>query len=61
MLNKLVEDLRPYSRTDIAYESGVSIATVNGIMSGKNKNPTLLVLDALRQFADKKKKEEQKK
>lgn len=52
MLEELIEELKKHDRTEIAYKSGLSIGTVNQIMSGANKNPTLATLNALRGFLD---------
>lgn len=54
MLEELIEELKKHDRTEIAYKSGLSIGTVNQIMSGANKNPTLATLNALREFLDEK-------
>ena len=54
VLTNLIARLTPYKREEIAYLSGVSISTVNKIMSGAETNPTLDTLTALSDFADKK-------
>ena len=57
VLTNLIARLAPYKREEIAYLSGVSISTVNKIMSGAEKNPTLDTLTALSNFADEKEQE----
>ena len=54
VLTDLIARLTPYKREEIAYLSGISISTVNKIMSGAETNPTLDTLTALSDFADKK-------
>lgn len=60
MLEELIKDLKRHDRAEIAYKSGVSFTTVNKIMSGENKNPTLATITALRVFLDDKEKEVEK-
>lgn len=60
MLEELIEELKKYDRAEISYKSGVSIGTVNTIMSGANKDPKLSTLTALRAFVDGKQQEKQK-
>lgn len=60
MLEELIEELKKYDRAEISYKSGVSIGTVNTIMSGANKDPKLSTLTALRSFVDGKQQEKQK-
>lgn len=57
MLSELVDELKKYDRAEIAYRSGVSIGTVNNILSGSNKDPKLSTLTALQNFVESKKKE----
>lgn len=57
MLEELVQDLRIHDRAEIAYKSGVSVSTVDKIMSGANKDPKLSTVVALRKFLDEKKAE----
>ena len=57
VLTDLIARLTPYKREEIAYLSGVSISTVNKIMSGAETNPTLDTLTALSDFADKKERD----
>lgn len=60
MLEELIEELKKYDRAEISYKSGVSIGTVNTIMSGANKDPKLSTLTALRAFVDAKHKQQEK-
>lgn len=50
MLNDLIERLKKYNRTEIAYKSGVSSNTLAKIMSGANDNPTLKTIESLQAF-----------
>lgn len=50
MLEKLILDLKKFKRVDICYKSGVSIATLNSIMSGANDNPTIKTVQSLQDF-----------
>ncbi len=58
MLAELIEELKQYDRTEIAYKSGVSASTLDKIMCGANTNPKLSTLTALRKFLDEKEGEE---
>ena len=57
MLSELIETLKKYDRAEIAYKSGVSIGTINALLSGANTNPNLKTLTALQDFVEKKVKE----
>lgn len=57
MLKDLLTELRKYERAEVAYKSGVSIGTINALMSGANKDPKLSTLTALQSFLDSKEKE----
>lgn len=59
MLSELVEKLRKYSRAEIVERSGVSLGTLNVIMSGANDNPTIKTVEALQRFVETKEQEEQ--
>ena len=59
MLSELIEKLRKYRRSEIAEKSGVSIYTLNTIMSGANDNPTIKTVEALQRFVEEKEQEEQ--
>ena len=52
ILDELLERLRPYRREDIASKTGLSMSTVNKIMSGENRNPSLQTLEKLNNFAE---------
>lgn len=58
MLEELINDLRGYDRVEVSYKSGVSIQTLNAIMSGANTNPTIRTVEALRSFIYAKRREE---
>lgn len=59
MLSELVEKLRKYSRAEIVERSGVSLGTLNVIMSGANDNPTIKTVEALQRFVEEKEKEDE--
>lgn len=52
VVNELLERLRKYRREDIASKTGLSMSTVNKIMSGENNNPSLQTLEKLSKFAE---------
>lgn len=54
MLAELVAELKKYDRAEIAYKSGVSLATLNNIMSGANTNPTIKTVSMLQEFVERK-------
>lgn len=58
MLEELIEELRSHDRAEIAYKAGVSVSTVDKILSGANKDPKLSTVIALRKFLDDKKAQE---
>lgn len=53
ILNDMLEQLRGRDRVKMAYESGVSLSTINKLLSGENTNPTLDTLTMLRAYLDK--------
>lgn len=57
MLDELVAELRKHDRAEIAFKSGVSISTINGLMCGANKNPKLDTIEALQKFLEEKQNE----
>lgn len=57
MLTELIESLRKYKRAEIVERSGVSLGTLNVIMSGANDNPTIKTVAALENFLKEKEKE----
>ena len=54
MIEELVAELRKHDRVEICYKTGVSPSTLNTLISGANKNPTIKTLNALRKFLDEK-------
>lgn len=54
MLDDLLEAMRKHDRVEMAYKSGVSIHTINRLMCGQDKNPTIKTVEALRKFCDEK-------
>lgn len=50
MLDDLLEVMRKHDRVEMAYKSGVSIHTINRLMCGQDKNPTIKTVEALRKF-----------
>lgn len=52
MLDELLAAMRRYDRVDMAYKSGVSIHTINRLMSGADSNPTIKTVEALRKYCD---------
>lgn len=58
MLQELIAELRKHDRAEIAFKSGVSLGTINTLISGANKDPKLSTLVALQGFLDKKQQEQ---
>lgn len=54
MLDELILDMRKHDRVEMSYKSGVSIHTINKILSGRMINPTIKTVGALRKFCDEK-------
>lgn len=54
MLDELILDMRKHDRVEMSYKSGVSIHTINKILSGSMTNPTIKTVGALRKFCDEK-------
>ena len=52
ILADLLEQLRQHRREDIASKTGLSMTTVNKIMSGENTNPSLHTLEKLGRFVE---------
>lgn len=52
MLDELLAAMRRHDRVDMAYKSGVSIHTINRLMSGADSNPTIKTVEALRKYCD---------
>ena len=59
MLTELIESLRKYRRAEIVEKTGVSLGTLNVLMSGANDNPTIKTVEALQRFVETKEQEEQ--
>lgn len=60
MLQELIKELRKHDRAEIAFKSGVSLGTINTLISGSNRDPKLSTLNALQAFIDMKKQEQGK-
>lgn len=60
MLEELIAELRKHDRAEIAFKSGVSLGTINGLLSGANKDPKLSTITALQGFVEQKKEEQSK-
>ena len=57
MLEELIAELRKHDRAEIAYKSGVSLGTINHLMSGANRDPKLSTVQALQNFLEQKNRE----
>ena len=57
MMTDLLAEIRKHDRAEISYKSGVSLSTLNLLLSGANKNPTIATLNKLRAFLDQKEQE----
>ena len=53
-MQELLDEVRKYSRIEVAYKTGVSLSTLNNLLAGNNTNPTIHTLNALRKFVDEK-------
>lgn len=51
-LTDLKEGLRRHATSEISYKTGISIATIEAIKSGRNKNPTTKTVTALADFLE---------
>ena len=60
MLQELIAELRKHDRAEIAFKSGVSIGTINTLISGANKDPKLSTVQALQAFIETKQQEQGK-
>ena len=54
MLEELIAELRKHDRAEIAYKSGVSLGTINHLLSGANRDPKLSTVQALQNFLEQK-------
>ena len=57
MMTDLLNEIRKHDRAEVSYKSGVSLSTLNVLLSGANKNPTIATLNKLRAFLDQKEQE----
>ena len=57
MMTDLLAEIRKHDRAEVSYKSGVSLSTLNLLLSGANKNPTIATLNKLRAFLDQKEQE----
>lgn len=53
-LEELVNKLRGLDRVAMAYKTGVSLSTINKLLSGENTNPTFAVIAALHNYLESK-------
>jgi len=56
-LEKILAEIRQYPREEVAYKSGVSLGTLNTLLSGANTNPTTQTVARLIDFLEGKKNE----
>ena len=52
MLEELIAELRKHDRAEIAYKSGVSLGTINHLLSGGARDPKLSTVQALQKFLE---------
>ena len=57
MLEELIAELRKHDRAEISYKSGVSLGTINHLLSGAARNPKLSTVQALQKFLEDKNQE----
>lgn len=57
MLKELLEELRRHNRAEISYKSGVSLGTLNHLLSGAARDPKLSTVQALQKFLEDKEQE----
>ena len=57
MLKELISELRRYDRAEISYKSGVSLGTINHLLSGAARDPKLSTVQALQKFLESKEQE----
>lgn len=51
-LSELQTQLRAHDTAEVSYKTGLSIATIDAIKSGRNKNPTTKTFTALAGFLE---------
>lgn len=56
-LAELQTHLRAHDTAEVSYKTGLSIATIDAIKSGRNKNPTTKTVTAIAVFLEMKKDE----
>lgn len=56
-LSELQAQLRAHDTAEVSYKTGLSIATIDAIKSGRNQNPTTKTFTALAGFLEMKKDE----
>lgn len=52
ILQQLTSDMKKATVTDIAKKTGLAYPTIQNIMTGKNKNPTIKTLEKIRKALD---------
>ena len=57
MLEELIAELRKHDRAEISYKSGVSLGTINHLLSGAARDPKLSTVQALQKFLEEKNQE----
>ena len=57
LLAELVTELKKYDSKEICFKSGVSFSTLNNLLSGRNTNPTIEVVEKLQNFLEEKENE----
>lgn len=57
MIEGILDEVRKYNRTEVAYKTGLSISTLNNILGGRNTNPTLETVEKLQNFIKEKQDE----
>ena len=57
MLEELIAELRKHDRAEISYKSGVSLGTINHLLSGARRDPKLSTVQALQNFLEQKNRE----
>ena len=57
LLTELLTELKKYDSKEICFKSGVSFSTLNNLLSGRNTNPTIDVVEKLQNFLEEKENE----
>jgi predicted transcriptional regulator len=58
MMDELLAEVRKHDRAEVSYKTGVSLSTLNTLLSGANSNPKISTLNKLQKFLDDKAKEQ---